>query len=181
MLKYGKTVLIVLILSLLAACAPESFIPTEEPATEAESFIPAPNYNELPDQLYSSFFEICGEKSWINQLDLPKYDGFEIRSDLLPGSTESRTRTWHIYVKQITINDRVVDLPERHVSSFFIVDERYEYGQELNPEIWLAKADELVKSAPDLYVTVIYKWEIDEYNRNNYYWQPAESSCATKK
>ena len=159
------------------SCAPAQN-PEETPATEIVNS--TPNYSKLPDKIYPSTISECNNL-WINKLGTAAYAGFKYEQELIPSNPESKTQNWRLYASTITINDRIVDLSTHHVAVCTMTNDGCQYSQELHPEEWLAAADQLAISAPDVYVTISYAWEQHPKDPKFYTWQVKEKTCTTEK
>ena len=164
---------------LIAACQSTEQYPEEIPATE---IVYPPDYNTLPTNFYPDLTkdsESC-QNMWFNKLDTSKYAGFEYGTEIQKAdSEESNNQTWRVFVSKITINDRKVDIVNREVNPFTIVNGEYMYGQEIDGKKWLDAADKLAETAPDIFVTMYFKWtKYESYGTINYYWDFDKSKCS---
>ncbi len=168
LLNWSLFVLVLLLVLSACGSAPQ---PTEEPATAEEyvEYIVTPNFDEL--QAKYAYPENYCPGTWITSREL-EFKGFYAEHVLLSEIKDSNivTQVWLITLDNIRINDHIVDTKTWTVVQEIISPEENSYFvQELEPEQWVVRAQELAKKAPDMTLKMTYTWT-NQTESGNYQW-----------
>ncbi len=148
----------------LSACGGQS--PAETKGPGQEFYGPGPSAETLDELYFSRYFhsEVSCKDTWVNKARSGDayFAGFEIGSELVkredkPNNYGSDTMvTYLIYLKTITIEDYLVNIPNQTVE--YVGGSDAESSQALDPSTVLARANELAKTAPDLRAGILFSY-----------------------
>jgi len=187
-IKYYYVLAAIAIFSLLLTACGASSIPEDQPIEPIDvKNISLPELKPFLLSRYGGYDNIC-KNSWPYKAESGEasYAGFEFDSeivykDYLENESEPKAMvTYHIFLKSITIENYLVNIPNQTVVYIGGPDEKP--SQAFDPSTVLARANKLITNTPDMRVAVFYILHTKYYYENDrpifdQYWEDRGIHC----